>query len=81
MTKYECGGGCGKRVIRPEGPLSFCTTHYYLEDALQSEDCPTVAELLRVRERVEYCRARITDLIRRSDVHDADTLISAVSRI
>lgn len=82
MTKYECGGGaCKTYVSRPEGPLSLCLTHYWLEDVLQSEHCSTVADLSRIRERMEFARARIADLLRRTGVEDAEDLIGCLSRI
>lgn len=68
-------------VIRPEGPLSYCTTCYYLNDTLESEACSNVTELSTIRARVEFQKARITDILRRSGVEDAEMLIGAVSRI
>ena len=78
---FTCSGGCERRVMRPTGPASLCTTHFWLLDTLAIERCATTAELALVRERAEYVRARITDLLRRTGVDDAESLIAALSGI
>ena len=78
MTKYECGGGCGIHVIRPNGPLSFCSACFYLAETLRREDCSTVAEL---RDRRHATLARVSDLLIRTGVDDAPRLIRLLEKL
>ena len=76
MSKYECGGGCKTHVIRPSGNLSWCGACFFLEEVLAVEGCGSVAELAVRR---DYLRARLSDVLRRSGVADAEDLVAALA--
>lgn len=79
MSKYVCGGGCKTRVIRSSGRFSFCAACFFLHETLLKEDCSTVRDLLNLPAR-EFARARIADLLRRSCVDDAESLIATLDK-
>lgn len=72
-----CRGGCNRPVIHATGELSWCPTCWYLEETLSREKCPSVAELIF---RHEETLGRVIDLLRRSGVDDAGTLIRRLNR-
>lgn len=67
-------------VIRPKGSLALCLTCYWLTRTLLAERCSDAGELSRVRERLDYLKARISDLLRRTGVDDAEMLIAFLDR-
>lgn len=67
--------------MHSEGTLAYCFTCWWLNKTLVSESCETTEQLRTHRERAEFYKARISDLIRRTGVDDAEELVGAISRI
>lgn len=87
-VKFTCLGGCGILVPRPFGTVAWCGTCFYVSKTLRECGASTLAELAKRAGGNEtpglprdYVLARVTDLLRRSGVEDAERLIRAVERL
>lgn len=78
MTTYACTGGCRHHVTRRVGPLSFCSTCFYVEETLRKEEAD---DLHALRERRELVLARVSDLLLRTGVDDAALLIRKLEKL
>ena len=79
---HTCNGGCGVPVPEESGTLSYCGTCWRVSTVLSKENCEHVTELARFEPR--HTRgsllARVSDLLRRTGVDDAETLIRQIEQ-
>lgn len=76
-----CVAGCKTRVPLPTGPLSYCGTCFYLWRTLRLEGASHTTDLLSRRAMSrDTLHARVSDVLRRSCVDDAERLIAALDR-
>jgi hypothetical protein len=86
--RFTCIGGCGLLVPSPFGVLATCGTCTYARKTLAAEKCLHLSELAR-RDCDALPRTmsrdavlgRVSDVLRRTGILDAEELIVALERL
>jgi len=86
--RFTCLGGCGLLVPSPFGVMATCGTCRWVRKTLDAEKCSHVSELARRHRDAlprtmtrEQVLGRVSDVIRRTGIDDAEDLILALERL
>jgi hypothetical protein len=77
----RCSGGCRSVVIGDVGALSYCEACWFVRETCAREGVLALADLADRRRAREETFGRVCDLIRRSEVEDAERLCLALERL